>query len=323
MSGTGVALCLLLFAATPAAAARVQSTNKVGTSGGPHKCTITWTPREGQTASVTFGVSKCRAQCTATNFDGNHDAMFPLTFVKTETVQSFGQRCTCTDATGLQVSFVGKCGDASADKRKCWKYYKMLSTDRFEKATGRNGGEEVIVQHNEPMTRSNTFNYNNPVCEENGLSDDPDSVEGFLPGLSVGRSKEEKHIFAEALIQHEHGEDIAKDVEDIVSALTEEEIQLLKQGECALFNEYLNKEVADAEAENRLLTVRELKVAYEAKLKGTGLSVEHLITVAGWDAEADLDAVLTCPRFATFLKPGTFGDKDPESDWHQVYPPLA
>lgn len=321
MSRTGVALCLLLFAAAPAAAARIQAKDKAGTSGGPHKCTITWNPREGQTASVTFGVSKCRTQCTATNQDNNHNAMFPSTFVKTETIEVFGKggssagnRCACTSATGLQVSFVGDCGDdASADKRKCWDVYKVLSTDRLEKSTGRGGKETTEIEHNEPMTRSVTFNYNNPVCEADGLADDPDSFEGFLPGLSMGRSKEEKEIIVEALIKHEHGEDIdSADVDQIVSALTEEEIQLLHQGQCALFVQYLTQEVSDADAENRVLTVGVLKTAYERKLQGSGLSVNHLIEVAGWDWEEDLESVLTCPRFATFLKPGTFGNKEPE-----------
>merc|ERR1719223_974584 len=107
--------------------------------------------------------------------------MFPSTLVKTETIEEFGpgggsrgHRCKCTGATGVHVSFVGECGDATADKKKCWGVYKVLSTDRYEKSIGRGGKEDVEVQHNEPMTRSNTFNYNNPVCEEDGLLDDPD-----------------------------------------------------------------------------------------------------------------------------------------------------
>jgi len=136
-----------------------------------------------------------------------------------------------------------------------------------------------------------------------------------------GRSAEEMHIIATILKKAEQDEKLQKDEKELIDALTPEDLEAIKVAEDAITNpDAITAEDGDAvndedddlvltpdelysEVEGEAsgpLTVAALRNIYTGKLKGTGVSVEHLLNVADL---TDDDQVVDLAAFTRFLQP--------------------
>lgn len=295
-------LCLLLSVQ----AARVstkqltrQSRVNEKSLGGPHKCTIVWKFRD-QVASASFGVSTCKTECLITNSDYNpsNPSVFPRAF----TVEQRAKSCVCFGPEhNVLLQFPGKCGDESAAKDRCWQDYKRLATDTWVARHGKTTPE--ITHHPETYTENHdNFNYGELKCadQQNMCGDDlisNDCFEATLPSIFAGRDASLLADIAKIAKMIENGEmkksDVDRDTLDIIAAMPEAE---------KVFYSMVNPE---GEGTKEAITVGHLKEAYEGYLENTGLSVDNLLKVAGFDPESDegLAQEITSDDFQRFLNP--------------------
>lgn len=278
-----------------AAVAASESTGGKKTS---DKCTIQWkwtrpgTGQAEQTAQVSFGVSSCRIQCKPTFTDNHYNILFARAF----SVEDHGKYCACNavDGGGHVIKFIGSCGDEEAAKKKCFNDYKILSTDELVEQFDK---ETLQVQHHPELHSEPAFDYNGIQCQTDGCAGNPDCFESVLPGIMSGRSPEEKKMIGHLMQKIMRGEiaenQLPGDVQALIGGLTAQDKEEI------LFTELLPEEYEAGD-----LTVGALKLAYTKKLEGTGISVDHLLNVAGL---TDLDATLTYEMFNRFLKPDCNG----------------
>jgi len=272
-----IASALFLLAALPTLlSARMKTTN------GPHKCTIAWELPERGVAQVAFPVSSCRIQCKLTFTDNHYDKKFANAF----NVEQHGNVCHCSNGDHDVLKFIGDCGEQKDAQDHCFNDYKILRTDTFEKQPGR---ESSNVVHHHDQYGEKTFSYN--TCEENACPDGDCNVAEF-PSIMAGRSDEEKLLVADLLqkIAHGDGDKLTGQEHSLVDALSSDDIAEI------MFTEVL----VETGSTSGVLTVGQLRDIYEVKLKGTGVSVDHLLAVAGFkddNDEVDLDG------FKQFVQP--------------------
>jgi len=226
--------------------------------------------------------------------DNSYDKVFPRAF----TYYQNKNTCSCKHTSGEEsevLKFPGDCGEEQDAMNKCWNDYKILSTDSLEEQFGK---DTLKIVHHPEMHHETTFHYDNPECVVDGCKDDPSCFETVLPSLMAGRSNAEKQLIGKLLDKIAKGEiqesGLAADVQAVVEGLTEED------REDIIYATMLGEEFEAGE-----LTVRVLKNVYTEKLDGTGVSVDHLLIVAGMDptTEEGLSQEVTKKMFKKFLEP--------------------
>lgn len=305
MCRLALSLCVLLALPAAVPAARVSASRLASrrafvsneTSGGPHKCTIVWKYRD-QVASASFGVKTCKTECLLTNADYNVQATFPRAFK----IEQRKKNCVCWGPEDtVLLKFPGQCGDEKAARERCWNDYKILATDTWEAKNGKTTPE--IKHHPETYFENHdNFNYGELKCEDqqNECGEDlvsGDCFEAVLPSIFAGRDASllaEIAKIAKALADGEiKKSDVDRDLRDIIDAMPEKEknfYALVSPGK---------------EANKDAITVAHLRDAYEDKLEGTGISVDSMLKVAGFDttSEQGLAQELNGDDFERFLNP--------------------
>lgn len=291
----GFSLCLVVSLCTTVSASRVLTTKLVSTDSAadaPHKCTVIWKYRD-QVASASFGVSRCVTECIGTNNDFNPEAIFKQAF----TYKQNGRECECYGPDGaVKLKFHGKCGkDAAA---KCWHDYRSLATDTWEKQIN---VKTLVIEHHKEQYRLHQFDYKEIQCEVDGCGGKEDCFESKLPSILAGRSADVMHHIGNIIKQIGTGEikhsALDKDMQNIIDQIGEADKLFYSLGAKDGPNDG-----ADDGADDDV-TVGMLKDAYEDKLAGTGISVDHMLQVAGMDPVNGLDQVITSEDFERFLKP--------------------
>lgn len=265
---------------------------------------------------MSFPVRSCRIQCTVTFADKNHDKQFAQAFH----VERKGKSCLCLGRGGETVLKFrhdsGNCDDSMA-KARCFHDYKVLRTNEYVREYKRETTR--IVRHFE-LFHERKFDYS--MCEENACQGG-DCFDSEFPSIMEGRSAEEKNVIADILHKEILKKNMDKDdlTEDehalIIDQLNAEDIATIlgKTGDAveilASISEELEEESepdeADAlyaevleEAGESLLTVSMLRKIYKLRLKGTAISAEHLLTVAGLTED---EQVVDFEGFKRFVRP--------------------
>jgi len=226
----------------------------------------------------------------------HYDQVFARSFHPEQSGQS---NCKCLDSNGdVKVSFPGQCGDEADAKNKCWEVFKVLSTDSLQKQWEK---KTLKVTHHFDLMHATKFEYA-PDCEENvwenGCEDTEEGCfQSVLPSLSAGRSTEVKAFLGDILHAIAEGKMEEKDISDKAVMAMLGGLSSTDKAAVEFASYFPEQEAPDQ------LTVRVLKAAYEAKLAGTGISVDHLLQVASLDPVNGLDVVVTEEAYDRFLKP--------------------
>jgi hypothetical protein len=321
---------IFAVASLTAQAVRLGTQSDAGAmqTGGKHKCTIKWPGRgNGESASVSFGVSSCIIKCKITNPEARPTAMFPPGFRAVA-----GQKtCSCQTLEGLELfKFPGACGAENEAKAKCFGIYTTMMTDEYQSQFNR---ETLMVVHNSPLYKDSTYDYT--TCENDGCAGG-DCSEFKLPSLWDTRDAKEKKLLAELIKKAatEGGRDLTVQQKDLLRTLAKGDIEnaaevakqdadedVVNQIQALFLRVEKNedvietpKEVAEEDPTTKLfeelsvrfgeedggLTVAKLKEHYKWLLRDTGISVDHLAIVADL---IDDDHVVTQEEFKAFLKP--------------------
>mmetsp|Transcript_92780 Transcript_92780/g.146678 ORF Transcript_92780/g.146678 Transcript_92780/m.146678 type:complete len:330 (+) Transcript_92780:91-1080(+) len=320
---------LFCFAVTllTAKTARIKSQQSTSKSmNGDHKCTISW-PARGNSPPVTtsFGVGSCVIKCKITNA-----AVRPSkTYSKGLQAIPMKKTCSCQTLQGRELfKYSGSCGNVTEAKSKCWDIYATMMTDRYESEFNR---ETLKVIHDSKLRGDSTFDYSN--CEPNGCTGGECSEYSF-PSLWDSRDAAEKKLLAELVKQiaikggrglsaqqQELARTLAKDdIEQAARlAMVDEDSDVQEQIQ-ALFERAGNDEdiietpkpetpkadpiaIVTAGLEERYgkgFSVAQLKEYYKILVSGTGVSVDHMATVAGLN---DDEKIVTEPDLRAFLNP--------------------
>jgi len=251
----------------------------------PHKCSIHWEVPGRGVASTSFPVSSCLLKCKPTFTDNHYNKKFPAAF----SLKQKGKNCKCTQSDGTSVLTIhGDC-DAPDASNKCFEFYKRLRTNEYTREFGKDTTR--IIPHFELFDEPK-FDYT--TCEENACPNG-DCYESVFPSIMEGRSEEEMALLADILKKHKEKGTVDEGAQELIDHLTEEEkIALLGDSEIEEAFEDVQT-TADGQ-----LTVAVLRDIYNDKLKGTGISVTHLLHTAGLTED---EHVVDYDEFKRFLKP--------------------
>jgi hypothetical protein len=252
---------------------------------GPHKCTVQWEVPERGVASVSFPVSSCLIKCKPTYTDNHHDKTFANAFV----LEQEGRVCKCNQADGTNLlKFIGSCEHEGA--KQCWSDYRALRTDSYKREFEK---ETTSVVHNFHLYAERTFDYTK--CEQDACPNG-DCYEGSFPSVMQGRSADEMQLLADILKKVANGdaEDLKGDDQKIIDALSTDDIGQI------MFSDILAGLGNDANGNPLELTVAVLREIYQAKLKGSGVSVDRLLKVAKLTHD---DQIVDIDAFKRFVQP--------------------
>lgn len=253
-------------------AASVASAGKKG----PHLCTISW-PSKGYITNVSFGVAKCQVECLRTNANNRYDLKYANIF----TPEQSGSWCKCMHEGEQIVKFWGDCQTAEPTPgAKCFQDWTTVRTKTYKKEEGR---KTWIVESHPKHYAPETYEYN---CARNACPDGcEDSVQ--MPRLTDGADEDEQEFIVHVLSKKRRGDKLSADERIVAETIPENDIEAI------LFQELLKKY-------DGRLTVDLLRSDYEDRLGGSGVSVGHMLEIAGLtegDEEVDLQ------KYKKFLKP--------------------
>jgi len=188
----------------------------------------------------------------------------------------------------------GDCKAADAQTR-CFDEYVRLRTNEYVREFGRETTR--IVPHFE-LFHERTFDYS--VCEENACADG-DCVDSVFPSIMDGRSEEEMKVIADILKKYKEKGSLDQGEKELVDHLTKNDIEAILGTEDSItIRDEVDDLYDEAVGASGPLTVAVLREIYQKRLQGTGVSVDHLLKVAGLIHEED---EVDVAGFRRFLEP--------------------
>jgi len=277
----------LLFIASPISALSGRVQVHRHETVGAHKCSIHWEVPGRGVAKTSFAVSSCRLNCKPTFTDNYFTKKFPEAL----SVVQDGGACQCRQLDNTSVLRMrGDCSASDAQKR-CFDDYMRLRTNEYKREFGKEKAR--IIPHFELM-HERTFDYS--VCEENACKDG-NCVDSMFPSIMEGRSAEEIKVIADILKKYKAKGTLDEGEKELVDHLTKGDIDTILINTHDEIDELYDGVVKEA---TEPLTVKVLREIYQKKLQGTGVSVDHLLHVAGL---TDDDGTVDKAAFRRFLEP--------------------